>query len=145
MGRARRRRSPPGQPRPAGGPRCCCDGPALDPGHRGTPRYHTPHRHAVHLVSALPYNHVLIASDCLSVVNKIQSMAKDRSQVAVIIHDIKQATKRSISFSFIHVSRSCNEVAHSLARSADHLSESVWFHEAPELIRTSLYNVRLIE
>lgn len=102
-------------------------------------------RHAVHFVSALPYNHVIVASDCLSVVKKLLSTGKDRSQVAVLIQDIKQAAKGSIAFSFIHVSRSCNEVANSLARSADQLSESVWFREAPEFIRASLCNDRLIE
>jgi hypothetical protein len=51
--------------------------------------------------------------------------------------------KALLPFPFIHVSRSCNEVAHSLARSTrstDKLPESVWFHEAPKFIRASLYN-----
>jgi hypothetical protein len=63
----------------------------------------------------------------------------------VLIQDIKQAAKSSITFSFIHVSRSCNEVAHSQVRSTDKLSEPVWFNEAPDFIRTSLCNDRLIE
>ena len=101
-------------------------------------------RHAVYFVSALPYDKVIVASDSLNVVQKIKSANKDRSETGVLVEDIKHAA-RAIAFSFIHVSRNCNEVAHVLARSAVQLSESVWFHEAPEFIRASLCNDRLID
>lgn len=100
--------------------------------------------YAVHFVSSLPYHKVLLASDCLSVIQKLQSNGRDRSLVASVIQDIKQEMRlSSIDFSFIHVSRCCNVVAHVLARSAGQYSDSVWFHEAPELIRASLCNDRL--
>ena len=87
---------------------------------------------------------MIVASDSLNVVQKIKSANKDRSETGVLVEDIKHAA-RAIAFSFIHVSRNCNEVAHVLARSAVQLSESVWFHEAPEFIRASLCNDRLID
>ena len=60
----------------------------------------------------------------------------DRSHTGIIIQDIKKAVYvSSVVFSFIHV-RSCNEVAHVLARSTDQISELVWFHVAPEVAGT---------
>jgi hypothetical protein len=98
-------------------------------------------RHVVRFVSSLSFNKVIIASDCLSVVQKLHSNGKDRSLVASIVEDIKQEAKFSLKdLSFIHVSRCCNVVAHVLARSTGQCSDSVWFHEAPELIRASLCN-----
>jgi pentatricopeptide repeat protein len=102
-------------------------------------------RHAVRFVSILPYNQVTFASDCLSLIQKLHATSKDQSQVAAIIQDIKQTTQASITFSFIHVSRCCNVVAHILARSADQLSESVWYSEAPEFIQAALCNDRVNE
>uniref|UniRef100_A0A0A8XVJ3 Reverse transcriptase zinc-binding domain-containing protein n=1 Tax=Arundo donax TaxID=35708 RepID=A0A0A8XVJ3_ARUDO len=98
-------------------------------------------RRAVLLTSELEYNQALIASDCLSLVQKLRLEGNDRSHAGVIIQDIKQAARGSSAvFSFIHVNRCCNGVAHVLARSADQLCDSVWTNEAPEVIRASLCN-----
>ena len=84
--------------------------------------------------SHLSYNRGIVATDCLSLIKKLQSEAMDRSHTGIIIQDIKKAVYvSSVVFSFIHV-RSCNEIAHVLARSTDQISESVWFHVAPGLL-----------
>jgi len=76
-------------------------------------------RRAINFALQLPYNQVMVATDCLSLVHKLQSKTTDRSYTEIIIQDIKEAARSSsIVFSFIHVSRWCNEVAHVLARSA---------------------------
>jgi hypothetical protein len=56
-------------------------------------------RHAVHFVLALPYKNVIAACDYPPVVKKLHSKKKDCSQVVVLIQDIKQAAKGSITFS----------------------------------------------
>ena len=62
-------------------------------------------RQALLFVSGLPYSHVIIASDCLSLVQKLRSGYKDRSHIGIIVEDIKKATcVSSVVFSFIHVS-----------------------------------------
>ncbi|TVU12715.1 hypothetical protein EJB05_46370, partial [Eragrostis curvula] len=99
--------------------------------------------HAIHFALQLPYNQVVVATDCLSLINKLRSSTVDRSHTGIIIEDIKQ-TKRvsSVVLSFIHVSRNSNEVAHALAKTADHLYESVWYDVPPECILLKLCNDR---
>lgn len=85
-------------------------------------------------------------TDCLSLIQKLRSTAVDRSPTAIITQDIKKmAAVSAVTLSFIHVNRCCNEIAHVLAKSADQLSESVWFHVPPELIWPCLCNDRLSE
>jgi hypothetical protein len=71
----------------------------------------------------LNFQHAIIASDCLSVVNKIKSPMLDRSIVGPIVQDIKNLVKGT-PFSFIHIPRGCNEAAHVIARLANHCSGS---------------------
>ena len=101
-------------------------------------------RRAILFASQLSYNRAIVATDCLSLIKKLQSEAMDRSHTGIITQDIKKEVHISSVFSFIHV-RSCNEVAHVLATSTDQISESVWFHVAPEFLRSSLCNDRLSE
>jgi hypothetical protein len=98
-------------------------------------------RWAILFASSLPYKNVIIATDCLTLIKKLRSEAIDRSFTGIITQDIKKAVSAStVVFSFIHVNRRCNEVAHVLARSAGQLSESVWFYVAPEFLWSSLCN-----
>ena len=93
------------------------------------------------LASQLPHDHIIIASDCESLIKKLQSRVTDRSNIGIIIEDIKKVVCTStVAFSFIHVNRCCNKAAHVLARSADRLSESVWLHVPPEFLWSTLCN-----
>ena len=103
-------------------------------------------RRAILFASELSYNRAIVATDCLSLIRKLQSQDMDRSHTGIITQDIKKAAHvSSVVFSFIHVSRCCNEVAHVLARSTDQISELVWLHVAPEFLWPSLCNDRLNE
>ena len=83
----------------------------------------------------LPYKQVIIATDCLSLIKKLRSVAIDRSFTGTITQDIKKAASAStVVISFIYVNRGCNEVAHVLARSANQLSQPVWFYVVPEFL-----------
>ncbi|KAK3164390.1 hypothetical protein QOZ80_1AG0017010 [Eleusine coracana subsp. coracana] len=98
-------------------------------------------RRAIHFAMQFPFRKVMMATDCLLLINKLRSRTVDRSHTGIIIEDIKQAKRVSpVVFSFIHVSRNCNEVAHILAKSADHLYESVWFDVPSEFILSKLCN-----
>ena len=90
------------------------------------------------------HSHAIIATDCLSLVQKLRSEAMDHLHTGIIIQDIKTAVQAStVVYSFAHVTRCCNKVAHVLARSADQLSVSVWFHGVPEFLWPSVCNDRL--
>ena len=82
----------------------------------------------------LPYKQVIIATDCLSLIKKLRSVAIDRSFTGTITQDIKKAASASTVLSFIYVNRGCNEVAHVLARSANQLSQPIWFYVVPEFL-----------
>ena len=53
----------------------------------------------------------------LTLINKLRSRKVGRSRTGIIVEDIKQLMRvSSVVFSFIHVSRNSNEVAHALAK-----------------------------
>ncbi|KAK3131014.1 hypothetical protein QOZ80_6BG0500960 [Eleusine coracana subsp. coracana] len=101
-------------------------------------------RKAIEFVTELSYNQVILASEGLSLIQKLNSEALDRSETGTITQNIKlMADASPIVFSFIHVSRWSNVVAHILAKSVDQNSVSVWFDVAPEFIWTNLCNDRM--
>ena len=83
---------------------------------------------------------IMVASDYLSLINKIKEPNLDRSPTGAIVHDIKNRATKFMSFSFIHVYRSCNLAAHTLARSGEYDVRSCWFNETPDVIRTIICN-----
>ena len=98
-------------------------------------------RRAVQFALQLPHNQVLVASDCLPLINKLRGRTIDRSHTEIIVEDIKKMRRESsVVFSFIHVTRTCNQVAHILAKSARHLSESIWYDVSPDFICTKICN-----
>jgi ribonuclease HI len=62
------------------------------------------------------FDKIMLASDCLSVVQRINNTAQDRSLLGVVIQDIKMEATLFTSCSFLHVPRKLNESAHVLAR-----------------------------
>jgi ribonuclease HI len=97
-------------------------------------------RHALSLVREEGFNKIILASDCLSVINKIQNPALDRTGTGVIIHDIKVIAGEFRSVTFRHISRLRNESAHLLARRAELLVFSVFCDGAPEFIHEAPCN-----
>jgi len=85
---------------------------------------------------------VIVASDCQNIIKKINSPLQDRSQVGVIVRDVKNLVYGA-PVSFIFNRRSCNEAAHVMARIAEQFSESVWCNDAPDAIRAILCNDKL--
>jgi ribonuclease HI len=82
-------------------------------------------RFAIVRAKDLKLQRVIVASDCLNVVNKIKASGINRSLVGPIVQDIRNLARES-SFAFIHVPKGCNEAAHVLAKLAHQNAGSVW-------------------
>jgi hypothetical protein len=84
------------------------------------------------------YAKVIFASDCLSLVQRVNSVAPDRSMVGTVVRDIKDLITSFSSASFHHVRRSLNEVAHTLARICNVSSVGFLSDFAPDCIRKTI-------
>jgi hypothetical protein len=87
---------------------------------------------------------IILASDCLSVIQRIKSSMTDRSPFGSVIEDIKTSSKYFISCYFRHVVRVLNVPAHQLARGCSSLANSVWRGVPPDCIREALCNDLMI-
>jgi ribonuclease HI len=83
---------------------------------------------------------VALVSDCLSLIQRINSRIQDRSSAGSVIGDIKSLATDFESCSFSFSSRNSNVVAHKLARSAESSVCSISVGVIPELIREELCN-----
>jgi hypothetical protein len=82
----------------------------------------------------------MLATDCLSVVNRINSSTLDRSFLGVVIQDIKKDAAMFSSYSFFHVPRKRNESAHILAHRSETFGSVSYRFVAPECIQGILCN-----
>jgi ribonuclease HI len=97
-------------------------------------------RRALALAREEGFDKIMVASDCLSVVHRINNSTQDRSFLGVVIEDIKKETMSFTSYSFFHIPRKCNESTHVLAKRSE-LSGNVRFCSvAPDCIRDILCN-----
>jgi hypothetical protein len=95
-------------------------------------------RCAVSLVRDEGLTSVMFASDCLSLIQRINSSTNDRSEVGAVVADIKRLTTSFSYVSFRHVRRSLNVAAHILARSCEFAVSRVVSYDAPDCIRQAL-------
>jgi ribonuclease HI len=97
-------------------------------------------RRALSLAGSEGFDKVIVASDCLSLVQRVNSLELDRSQVGVVVQDIKAMASSFASVLFIHVYRQCNIAAHSLARSAELFISVTFRNSIPDCIRQTICN-----
>jgi ribonuclease HI len=97
-------------------------------------------RRAISLAGDEGFGRLQVVSDCLSVIQRINSTMTDRSIVGVVVQDIKHLADSFEEVSFTHVRRHCNESAHILARSAERFISSTFRNFAPDCIRQTLCN-----
>uniref|UniRef100_A0A8I6YSB3 RNase H type-1 domain-containing protein n=1 Tax=Hordeum vulgare subsp. vulgare TaxID=112509 RepID=A0A8I6YSB3_HORVV len=69
---------------------------------------------------------VLLGSDCLTVVQRVNLLDQDRSICGFVIQDIKQLKALFTSCFIFHVRREQNVAAHLLAQSCNQLECRVW-------------------
>ena len=86
------------------------------------------------------FSNIVIGSDCLSVIQRLNSPVMDRSSLGPVIEDIKRLAVSLSSCEFRHVGRTSNEAAHLLARSCTSLPSMVWRGVSPDLIRQTICN-----
>jgi ribonuclease HI len=70
---------------------------------------------------------IILASDCLSVVQRVNSSTRDRSLVGVVVEDIKAMAASMSSVTVRHISRLLNNLAHVLARRVELFGSSFFF------------------
>jgi hypothetical protein len=95
-------------------------------------------RRAVLLARDRGLDKAIFASDCLSLVQRMDSSTRDRSSVGILVDDIKHLVKDFNSVSFFHVRRELNVAAHVLAKSCFNSSLSEVFLSVPDCIRQTL-------
>jgi ribonuclease HI len=81
---------------------------------------------------------VSLASDCLSIVQRINTGKMDRSICGPVIQDIKSLVASFLQCSIFHVRREQNMGAHLLARSSEFSMSSVWRGVSPNCIRETI-------
>jgi hypothetical protein len=97
-------------------------------------------RHALMVAKDHGVKRVALVSDCMSLIQHINSRIQDRSSAGSVIGDIKSLATDFETCSFRFSSRNSNVVAHKLARSAKSLVSNISVGVIPELIREELCN-----
>ena len=98
-------------------------------------------RRAVYLAHDGHFSDVIFASDCLPLVQRLNSSVHDRSSIGSVVADIKYATSVFGSVIFKHVRRHLNVAAHLLAKSCMNSIGLSVFHSAPDCIWETLCNI----
>jgi hypothetical protein len=83
---------------------------------------------------------IILASDCLSVVQRVNSSTRDRSLVRVVVEDIKVMAASMSSVTVRHISRLLNNSAHVLARRVELFGSSFFRNSVPNCIPSEIYN-----
>ncbi|KAL5811377.1 hypothetical protein ACOSQ3_028113 [Xanthoceras sorbifolium] len=85
----------------------------------------------IHLAIESGFNHLLVESDALNVINYIKSRSPPLSEVGLVIADIFSICLHiNVEFSF--VPRCANSIAHLLARNSFSIVDvSIWLEDAP--------------
>jgi hypothetical protein len=83
------------------------------------------------------YRDAIFVSDCLSLIQRLNSVSPDRSQVGALVKDIKTLVAGFISATFRHVRRSLNDPTH-VTKTCNLASIGFIFNYAPNYIRKTL-------
>jgi ribonuclease HI len=86
------------------------------------------------------FRNIVLVSDCLSMIQRIGSQEKDRSEVGAVVSDIKKLATEFLSCSFKHYGRLLNIPAHTLARSSELNFCKFYVDVIPDSIREELCN-----
>jgi hypothetical protein len=86
----------------------------------------------------MAYQKIILMSDCLSLIQRILSSEKDRSDVGTVVGDIKNLAAEFSTVSFKHIGWKLNVAAHLLACSSESTFCNFSFDVLPETIRKEL-------
>ena len=90
---------------------------------------------AVELARENGLEKVIFVTDCLSLIQRLNSSVMDRSPVGILVGGIKVMATSFTSVSYTHVKRHLNEAAHRLAKSCFSFSSSEVFISVPDCIQ----------
>jgi hypothetical protein len=90
-------------------------------------------RCALALVREEGFDKIILASNCLSVIQRINSPLMDRTDIDVVIQDVKAMMTDFSSVEFLHISRLLNVLAYILARRAKTFSFSIFCDWGPDV------------
>jgi ribonuclease HI len=97
-------------------------------------------RRALSIAKDHDFVKIVLYSDCLSLIQRISSRSRDRSEIGAMITNINSMASDLESCSFKFSGRKYNVVAHKLARSAEPLVCKLSIGVIPEYIRAELCN-----
>jgi hypothetical protein len=97
-------------------------------------------RQALYFAKCEDFKKVFVQSECLSVVQHVNSSTTDRYSNGSVIEDIKMLMKSFMSCSFKHIYRGANVVVHSLARLCGFSSRCVSRGVTLECLCEIIYN-----
>lgn len=86
---------------------------------------------------------VVVESDCLSLVSRLNKAALYFTELDNLLEDILLACSRLVSVQWLHVKREGNIVAHNLAKLLPFGVEQVWFGCSPQEISPYVLSDRL--
>jgi ribonuclease HI len=86
------------------------------------------------------FNNIILVSDCLSMIQRICSPVRDRSEVGSVVSDIKKLASEFLACSFKHYGHHLNVAAHVLARSSEPNLCNIFIDVIPDSIRDVLCN-----
>jgi hypothetical protein len=92
------------------------------------------------MVRARGFLKIIVVSDCLSIIQRISSTGRDRSEIGVVISNIKKVAMNFQSCLFKFYSHTVNVVAHKLAWTAEPLVCLFSVNVIPDIIRGKLCN-----
>jgi hypothetical protein len=95
-------------------------------------------RRAVSLARDEGFDKVIFATDCLSLVRRLNSSVVDTSSAGLLMDGINSMTNSFMLVSFIHVKHNFNEATHILAKSCGTFTSSGVFYSVLDCIRRIL-------
>jgi hypothetical protein len=92
-------------------------------------------RQALKIIHVKGFRKISLASDCLSLIQRILATSKDRSPVGTVVSDILRLASEFTTCTFRHVGRRLNAAARTLARSSEPSCFNIFVDVVPDSIR----------
>ncbi|CAN1332541.1 Putative ribonuclease H protein At1g65750 [Linum perenne] len=93
---------------------------------------------SINWLSLLPYNNIILELDSLTVVQAMESMEEDDSELGMIIDEARRSLPPSWSVNFVR--RNGNSTAHTIARHSRHLAFPIVSNASPTWLIDTLGN-----
>lgn len=90
---------------------------------------------AISFAAELGFSSITLEGDCLSFIKKINEEEVDRSNISMIIQEIKHLALRFLRLTYTFINRSANQAAHTMTMEGKQwLGQNVWIEEVPNKV-----------